>query len=178
MTAFFVLGASTIRVSRTGRSLIVSCPCWDARFPGLESQDCIRFCGSRSHFSSNDYLQRFPSSHRHLYEVEGLSIRRIASTLGLSRKKLYRVINNEAIPKARHPSILQPYERLIEVWYKTYPSLEATQVCSGMCGRIRPEYAFKTISPEKNVNSSHHFSRECRIPVREISQLLEIFRNV
>jgi transposase len=79
----------------------------------------------------------FSERVRHLYEVEGLSIRQIASTLAISRKKVSRIINNEAIPKAPHPSILQPYERLIEVWYKTYPSLKATQVYD----RLR-EYGF------------------------------------
>jgi hypothetical protein len=35
---------------------------------------------------------------RHLYEVEGLSIRQITSTLAISRKKVSRIINNEAKP--------------------------------------------------------------------------------
>jgi transposase len=74
---------------------------------------------------------------RHLSEVEHLSIRQIASTLAISRKKVSRIIANETITKVPRLQILQPYERLIEGWYKTYPSLKATQVYD----RLR-EYGF------------------------------------
>jgi hypothetical protein len=65
---------------------------------------------------------------RHLHEVEGLSIRQIADLLGLSRKKVARSIEHGGIVKKKRVSIMDPYGRLIEDWYETYPSLKAIQV--------------------------------------------------
>jgi len=65
---------------------------------------------------------------RHLYEVERLSMRQIAKKLGVSKKRVCRVIRNEKITKPLFESILKPYERLIDQWYQQYPFLKASQV--------------------------------------------------
>jgi len=65
---------------------------------------------------------------RHLYEVERLSMRQIAKKLGVSKKRVSRVIRNEKMNKPLFDSILKPYERLIDQWYQEYPFLKASQV--------------------------------------------------
>jgi len=65
---------------------------------------------------------------RHLREVEGLSMRQIAEKLNLGRKKVWRVLRGEKMRKPAGSSILRPYERLIEEWFREYPMLKATQV--------------------------------------------------
>ena len=65
---------------------------------------------------------------RHLYEVERLSMRQIAKKLGVSKKRVCRVIRNEKITKPLLDSILKPYERLIDQWYQEYLFLKASQV--------------------------------------------------
>lgn len=65
---------------------------------------------------------------RHLQEVEGLSIRQIVDISGLSRKKVTRIIKQGGIVKKKRGSIIDPYGRLIQSWYETYPSLKASQV--------------------------------------------------
>jgi transcriptional regulator with XRE-family HTH domain len=65
---------------------------------------------------------------KHLREVEGLSMRQIAEKLNLGRKKVWRVLRGEKMRKPAGSSILKPYERLIEEWYREYPMLKATQV--------------------------------------------------
>jgi len=63
---------------------------------------------------------------RVLLEVEHLSIRQIAEHLALSRKKIMRVLGET--PVCTRPSIIDPYERLIDEWYRQYPRLKAVQV--------------------------------------------------
>ena len=65
---------------------------------------------------------------RHLREVEELSIRQIADLLGLSRKKVARLIDHGGIVKKKRAGLMDPYEQLVQDWYETYPSLKATQV--------------------------------------------------
>ena len=65
---------------------------------------------------------------KHLYEVERLSMRQIAKKLGVSKKRVSRVIRNEKMTKPLFDSILKPYERLIDQWYQEYPFLKASQV--------------------------------------------------
>lgn len=65
---------------------------------------------------------------RHLHEVEGLSIRQVADTLGLSRKKITRLIKQGNIVRKKRKSLLTDYARLIEDWYEAYPTLKASQV--------------------------------------------------
>lgn len=72
--------------------------------------------------------QIFSSQVRHLYEVEGLSMRQISKKLGVSRKRVSRVIRNEGISRVSRERILKPYERLIEQWYQDYPMLKASQL--------------------------------------------------
>lgn len=80
----------------------------------------------------------FGSQVRHLYEVERLSMRQIAHKLGVSRKKVSRVIRNEKMSRAARALILKPYERLIEQWYQDYPMLKASQLYE----RLKP-YGFR-----------------------------------
>ncbi len=65
---------------------------------------------------------------RHLYEVERLSMRQIAKKLGVSKKRVSRIIRNEKMSRPLRESILKPYERLIDQWYQEYPFLKASQV--------------------------------------------------
>jgi transposase len=55
-------------------------------------------------------------------------MRQIAKKLGVSKKRVSRVIRNEKITKPLFESILKPYERLIDQWYQEYPFLKASQV--------------------------------------------------
>jgi transposase len=71
---------------------------------------------------------------RHLYEVEHLSMRQIAEKLGISRKRVFRMIHERSLLKPPPESILKPYERLIHQWYKDYPFLKATQVYERLKG--------------------------------------------
>ena len=65
----------------------------------------------------------------HLRQVEKLSQRQIALTLGISRKRVRRILDGpvdaSSIPKI---SVLDEYNNLIAQWYKQYPRLKATQV--------------------------------------------------
>jgi len=72
--------------------------------------------------------QIFCGQVRHLYEVEHLSMRQIAKKLGVSKKRVSRVIRNEEMTKPLRDCILKPYERLIDQWYQEYPFLKASQV--------------------------------------------------
>ena len=65
---------------------------------------------------------------KHLWEVEHLTMRQIASKLHLSRKTVSKLIQGEKMSKPPKPSLLEPYERLIAEWYKEYPFLQALQV--------------------------------------------------
>jgi len=65
---------------------------------------------------------------RHLRAVEGLSIRQIATALGIGKKKVNRVIRQQKVQKPPRQGILAPYERLIEQWYLEHPYLHAQQV--------------------------------------------------
>jgi transposase len=61
-----------------------------------------------------------------LQEVEHLSIRQIAEHLSISRKRIMRVMGD--VPACRRPSMIDPYGRLVEEWYRQYPRLKAIQV--------------------------------------------------
>lgn len=65
---------------------------------------------------------------RHLYEVEGLSIRQVAVKLGVGRKKAARLLSSSDLKRSMPDSIIKPYERLIGEWYSEYPFFRATQV--------------------------------------------------
>ena len=53
---------------------------------------------------------------RHLHEVEGLSFRQIGGLLGVSRKKISRLLSAPAPKKPEKKLLIRPYERLIEEW--------------------------------------------------------------
>lgn len=70
----------------------------------------------------------FRGQVRHLYEVERLSMRQIAQKLGVSKKRVFRVIRDERITKPAFQSIVKPYERLIDQWYEEFPFLKGSEV--------------------------------------------------
>ena len=63
----------------------------------------------------DDTLQ---SRVRHMYEVEGLSLTQTAKALGLSRKKVTRMIRQDKLSRKAPEGIVAPYERLIRQWYE------------------------------------------------------------
>lgn len=65
---------------------------------------------------------------KHLYEIEGLSMRQITKRLGIGKKRVSRIIKKGMLVKKASDTIMKPYERLIWEWYKEYPSFKATQV--------------------------------------------------
>jgi transposase len=87
---------------------------------------------------SDDKDETFQGRARHLYEVEKLSIRQTAQKLGISRKKAARLIKGGNLKRKTPDSIIKPYERLIDQWYREYPFLKAIQVFQ----RLR-EYGFE-----------------------------------
>jgi len=69
------------------------------------------------------------SQVKHLYEVEHLTMRQIATELKMCHKTVSRIITEKKRPKKPpKPKILTPYLRLIEEWYTRHPSMKATQV--------------------------------------------------
>ncbi|MDA8171744.1 MAG: IS21 family transposase [Nitrospiraceae bacterium] len=74
------------------------------------------------------------SRARHLLEVEGLSLTQAARALGVSRKKITRLVRQNNLQRKPRESIISPYEGLIGQWYKQYPFLQAIQVLE----RLRP----------------------------------------
>ena len=68
------------------------------------------------------------SQVKHLYEVEHLTIRQIARELRMCTKTISRIVTGKVIPKKPRPTLLGPYLRLVDEWYRSHPSLKATQV--------------------------------------------------
>ncbi len=68
------------------------------------------------------------SQARHLHQVEGLSLNQVATKLGISRKRVTRLIRQDDIKRRSSGNIMAPYERLIQQWYTEYPFLQAIQV--------------------------------------------------
>lgn len=95
----------------------------------------------------------------HLKEVEQLSQRQIAQTLGIGRKRLSRILqpNNSARP-IPGKSILDEYIHLVTHWYQQYPKLKAIQVYE----RLK-EYGYQGSYPAVVL-----FSREYRKPKPEV----------
>ncbi len=71
---------------------------------------------------------------RHLYQVEGLSLNQVATKLGISRKKVTRLIRQDDTRRRSSGNILAPYARLIQQWYTEYPFLQAIQVMERLKG--------------------------------------------
>jgi transposase len=78
-------------------------------------------------------------------------MRQIAKKMGVSKKRVCRVIRNEKITKPKTSSILKPYERLIDQWYQEYPFLKASQVY----GRLKA-YEFKGSYTTVSVYTQKH----------------------
>ncbi len=78
------------------------------------------------------------SQARQLYEVEKLSLTQTSEVLGVSRKKVTRLIRQDDLKRNTGDGIIKPYERLICEWYKERPFLQAIQVLQ----RLR-EYGYK-----------------------------------
>ena len=65
----------------------------------------------------------------HLREVEKLSLRQIARTLGICRRRVRRIVKGRsAAVLPRKTFILEPYRQLIATWYRDYPRLQAKQI--------------------------------------------------
>ena len=65
----------------------------------------------------------------HLRQVERLSLRQIAGTLEIDRKKVRRILKGTELARpAPKPGVLDPFMSLIAQWYKDYPRLMALQV--------------------------------------------------
>jgi transposase len=71
---------------------------------------------------------------KQLYEVEKLSQRQIATKLGVSRKKVLRILQGEEVRKPARETIFKPYERLVQEWYREHPFLRVTQVYERLKG--------------------------------------------
>lgn len=78
--------------------------------------------------------ETFQSQARHLYAVERLSIRQVAQKLGISRKKVARLISTDNLKRRVPEPIIRPYEGLIHEWYREYPFLQALQVYERLRG--------------------------------------------
>lgn len=63
-----------------------------------------------------------------LREVERLSIRQIAKALGISRKRVSRILKGVGAKPLSKALLLDPYRSLIAHWYQTFPHLKAIQV--------------------------------------------------
>ncbi|MBI5144018.1 MAG: IS21 family transposase [Candidatus Omnitrophica bacterium] len=94
----------------------------------------------------------------HLRQVEKLSQRQIAQALGISRKRVRRILDGpldaSSIPKI---SVLDGYDNLVAEWYKQYPRLKATQVYERLI-----EYGYKGAYA-----SVARFTKEHRSPRKE-----------
>ncbi len=66
---------------------------------------------------------------RHLKDIEKLSLRQIEEKLGISRKKIKRLLGQSGTaPKKQTDSIIASFDSLIRQWYSDYPFLQAIQV--------------------------------------------------
>jgi transposase len=75
------------------------------------------------------------SQVKHLFEVERLSMRQIAGELHMGARTVSHIIKGyEPPPRAKKPTLLQPYLRLIETWYVRHRRLRATQVYERLKG--------------------------------------------
>ena len=70
---------------------------------------------------------------KRLLEVAGLSRRQIAAKLGISRKRVGRLLG-PVTTRPPGPMLIDPYERLIAEWYAETPSLRAMQVYQRLRG--------------------------------------------
>jgi len=71
---------------------------------------------------------------KQLYEVEKLSQRQIVTQLGISRKRVLRILRGERVNTPIRETIFKPYERLVQECYREYPFLRVTQVYERLKG--------------------------------------------
>jgi len=71
---------------------------------------------------------------RRLWEVERLTMRRIATKMRMGRKTVSRIIRGDKIVKPGPPALIAPFERLMVEWYKETPALMAIQVFNRLRG--------------------------------------------
>lgn len=65
----------------------------------------------------------------YLHQVQKLSGRQIAKTLGVGRKLIQRIVSGQVkLAAVAKPEIVSPYQNLITHWYKEYPGLKALQI--------------------------------------------------
>lgn len=96
---------------------------------------------------------------KHLRTVEKLSIRQIAKALGMGKERVGRIINGRELVKTSKPTVVAPYERLIEDWYQEHPYLQAKQVYA----RLKP-YGY-TGSYVRLVLHTRKYRRKSKKPV-------------
>jgi hypothetical protein len=65
---------------------------------------------------------------KYLKDVMKFSFHQIEEVLGIDRKYISKIYNNDPIDRVERTSILDSYRGLIVNWFKDYPSLKATQV--------------------------------------------------
>lgn len=65
-----------------------------------------------------------------LREVEKLSLRQIAATMGIDRKRVARILKADgaSTQRPKKESIVESYRNLIAYWYRQYPRLKAKQI--------------------------------------------------
>ena len=68
------------------------------------------------------------SQVKHLFEVEHLSRRQIAQTLHMCHKSIARILEGKEAKRRSYHSELDPFARVIDEWYRRYPSLQAAQI--------------------------------------------------
>lgn len=96
---------------------------------------------------------------KHLRAVEGLSIRQIAKALSMGKERVSRIINGRSVVKPPKQTVVAPYERLIEEWYREHPYLQAQQVYA----RLKP-YGY-TGSYVRLVLHTRKYRRKSKKPV-------------
>lgn len=79
---------------------------------------------------ANDQDESLESRVKHLRAVEGLSIRQIAKALHMGTRRVSGIIGGRAIVRTPKPTVVDPFARLIEEWYREHPYLLAQQVYS------------------------------------------------
>jgi len=101
----------------------------DTRHDGLRQIADVNLGITTRKETAAEMEESLQSRVRHLYQIEGLSLTQVGRQLGISRKKVTRLVRQDDLQrKAFSETVTTPYERLIEQWYKEYPSLKAIQM--------------------------------------------------
>jgi transposase len=100
----------------------------DKRQDGLDVGADVNWVITTGKETAVEMEESLQSRARHLYQVEGLSLTQTGRKLGISRKKVTRLIRQDDLQRKPAEGVIAPYERLIQQWYKEYPFLKAIQV--------------------------------------------------